>query len=103
MSTNTNETTQLDREKTHTMAVGDTPYWCQNIPRDQWPSKCPEFLQNVSERDKMIIGTPDSEFRRLSWAEVVDVVGVYETPPSPDGCCTVSENITDTKCPGRAI
>lgn len=50
----------------------EIPFWLVNVPRDQWPAKCPDFLLNVSEKDRRSIGTWDSDFRRLSWPQVKD-------------------------------
>jgi len=46
------------------------PFWLVNVPRDQWPAECPDFLNELGEKDRSIIGTPDSEYTRLSWEEV---------------------------------
>lgn len=50
------------------------PYWLVNVPDDQHTDTCPEFLQNVSERDRRILSTPDSQYERLSWPQVRDVI-----------------------------
>jgi hypothetical protein len=52
----------------------ELPFWRVNVPRDQWPAECPEFLRECSEKDKRIIGTPDEEYSVLSWEEVRDIV-----------------------------
>jgi hypothetical protein len=57
----------------------DPPYWLINVPRSQWPTECPDFLRNASERDQKILSTPDTQFRRLTWDEVREIVGrVYD-------------------------
>ncbi|KAL8736341.1 MAG: hypothetical protein Q9181_002469 [Wetmoreana brouardii] len=33
----------------------DIPYWRANIPEEQWPSECPDFLLNLSERDQRLV------------------------------------------------
>ena len=53
----------------------EIPYWLVNVPSAEWPSECPTFLQNISQKDREIIGTPDSDYHRLSWPEVRKVVG----------------------------
>ncbi|KAI4216531.1 MAG: hypothetical protein LQ351_001020 [Letrouitia transgressa] len=50
-------------------------YWLANVPQDQWPKECPEFLKNISERDRKIVGTLDKDFCRLTWPEVKQAVG----------------------------
>jgi hypothetical protein len=52
------------------------PFWLVNVPRDQWPSECPEFLKDVSGKDRRIIGTPDHEYRRLSWDECLELISM---------------------------
>lgn len=50
------------------------PFWLVNVPRDQWPSECPDFLKELGEKDRRIIGTPDKEYRRLAWEECVELI-----------------------------
>jgi len=50
------------------------PYWLANVPQDQWEKECPEFLAKISERDKRILSTPASQYRRLTWEEVKDTI-----------------------------
>ncbi|KAL5118577.1 hypothetical protein ACEQ8H_003428 [Pleosporales sp. CAS-2024a] len=52
------------------------PFWLVNVPRDQWPASCPEFLQDSSEKDKRIIGTPDEQYTLLTWDEVKELVRI---------------------------
>ena len=54
----------------------ELPFWLVNVPRDQWPAECPDFLRDVGEKDRMIIGTPDSEYKRLSWQEVQEIISI---------------------------
>lgn len=49
-------------------------FWLVNVPRDQWPTECPDFLRDVGEKDRMIIGTLDSDYKRLSWQEVQEII-----------------------------
>ena len=51
------------------------PYWLVNVPRKEWPDECPDFLRSITDKDRGIVGTPDSEYHRLSWPEVQSVVG----------------------------
>jgi hypothetical protein len=50
------------------------PFWLVNVPRDQRPAECPEFLSVCSEKDKEIIGTPEEAYQLLTWDEVKEVV-----------------------------
>ncbi|KAF2186769.1 hypothetical protein K469DRAFT_706758 [Zopfia rhizophila CBS 207.26] len=63
------------------------PFWLVNVPREQWPSECPEFLKECGEKDRRIIGTPDAEYKRLSWEECKEIirikqVGLFHRVPS---------------------
>ncbi|KAF1846373.1 uncharacterized protein K460DRAFT_386631 [Cucurbitaria berberidis CBS 394.84] len=51
------------------------PFWLANVPRDQWPTECPDFLKVCSEKDRSIIGTPDEQYAVLTWEEVRELVG----------------------------
>ncbi|KAL8932554.1 MAG: hypothetical protein Q9211_006251 [Gyalolechia sp. 1 TL-2023] len=57
------------------MAGPDIPYWCVNVPAEQWPNECPDFLLELSERDKKLVGNSDKDYRRLTWSEVKAFVG----------------------------
>ncbi|MCJ1428020.1 hypothetical protein MMC29_005927 [Sticta canariensis] len=50
------------------------PFWLVNVPKSEWPEKCPDFLINASDRDRAILSTPDSQYYRPSWAEVQEYV-----------------------------
>ncbi|OCK87353.1 uncharacterized protein K441DRAFT_623160 [Cenococcum geophilum 1.58] len=52
----------------------ELPFWLVNVPRDQWPAECPDFLRDVGEKDRMIIGTPDSDYKQLSWQEAQEII-----------------------------
>jgi hypothetical protein len=52
------------------------PFWLVNVPQDQWPSECPEFLRGISDKDKGIIGTPDDQYTLLTWDEVREIVSM---------------------------
>ena len=54
----------------------ELPFWLVNVPRDQWPAECPDFLRDVGEKDRMIIGTPDPDYKRLSWQEVQEIISI---------------------------
>ncbi|KAI1911376.1 hypothetical protein LOZ61_003899 [Ophidiomyces ophidiicola] len=46
------------------------PYWLVNVPREEWPSECPEFLRDLPEKSIRVLATPDSEYVRLDWPAV---------------------------------
>lgn len=50
------------------------PYWLVNVPVDQRPAECPDFLADANEKDRGILATPDPEYRRLSWSEVQEII-----------------------------
>jgi hypothetical protein len=54
------------------------PFWLVNVPRDQWPTECPEFLKECSEKDRNIIGTPDDKYTLLTWDEVRELVSMAD-------------------------
>ncbi|KAF2841037.1 hypothetical protein M501DRAFT_951753 [Patellaria atrata CBS 101060] len=49
-------------------------FWKVNLPRDKWPPSCPDFLLDVSEKDRRIIGTLDEEYHRTTWEEVKELI-----------------------------
>lgn len=51
-------------------AAKDLPYWQVNIPEHLRTVECPEFIRNLSEKDRGIISTPDSEYQIDSWPVV---------------------------------
>jgi hypothetical protein len=50
------------------------PYWQVNVPPSQRTLTCPDFLQNVNEKDQGILSTPDDEFHILTWPEVRAII-----------------------------
>jgi hypothetical protein len=53
------------------------PYWLVNVPRDQWPASCPEFLKEQSDKNIGILATPDEEYEWIGWERVKELVGNY--------------------------
>jgi hypothetical protein len=51
-------------------AAPDLPYWQVNVPEHLRTADCPAFLRNLSDKDRGIISTPDSEYEYDSWAVV---------------------------------
>ncbi|KAK7923960.1 hypothetical protein PG985_006014 [Apiospora marii] len=50
------------------------PYWQVNVPEAERERECPEFLRDLSAKDRGIIGTPDDQYHTLTWPEVRDIV-----------------------------
>ncbi|KAI9370443.1 hypothetical protein BJX61DRAFT_535636 [Aspergillus egyptiacus] len=50
------------------------PYWNVNVPRAQWTTECPSFLQNQSEKNINILSTPDEQYPRQGWELVRQIV-----------------------------
>lgn len=75
------------------MTIDSLPYWLVNVPADQHPKECPEFLLTINAKDKGILSTPDKEYRRLSWAEVKEIV-------RKDVHRVSAEEATRDSCPG---
>ncbi|KAF4455451.1 hypothetical protein F53441_2240 [Fusarium austroafricanum] len=50
------------------------PFWNCNIPENQKTEECPEFLQNLSEKDQGILATPDEEYHISSWDDVRKII-----------------------------
>jgi hypothetical protein len=46
------------------------PYWQVNIPEQDRTAECPDFLKNLTDKDRGIIGTPDAEYRLQTWEDV---------------------------------
>ena len=63
------------------MAEQNLPYWLVNVPQEEWPSSCPEFLVNANEKDREILGTPDAEYHRLTWPELQHIISLCAEMP----------------------
>lgn len=48
----------------------ELPYWQINVPPHERTAECPEFLRSLSDKDRNIISTPDSEFQVDNWSQV---------------------------------
>jgi hypothetical protein len=53
------------------------PFWLVNVPRDQWPASCPEFLKGQSDKNIGILATPDEEYEWITWERVKELVSMY--------------------------
>lgn len=62
------------------------PYWRVNIPKSEWPQKCPDFLLDVSERDREILLTLDDQYHRATWVEVQECIGKPDLPTGSYAC-----------------
>ena len=50
------------------------PYWLVNVPRDQWPSACPDFLLDINEKARRILCSKDENYQRQTWEEVKEII-----------------------------
>ncbi|TKA62826.1 hypothetical protein B0A49_12382 [Cryomyces minteri] len=50
------------------------PYWLVNLPPLDWPAQCPAFLAEAGDKNRQILSTPDSQYRRQSWSTVQEIV-----------------------------
>lgn len=53
------------------------PYWLVNVPPDQWPAECPDFLRDLPPKNVMILSTPDEHYKRQGWEEVQDIISPW--------------------------
>ncbi|KAL2127530.1 hypothetical protein VTI74DRAFT_10579 [Chaetomium olivicolor] len=51
-------------------ASQNLPYWQVNVPEHLRTVECPDFLVNLSDKDRTIISTPDSEYEIDTWPVV---------------------------------
>ena len=51
-------------------ASQDLPYWQVNIAEHRRTPECPDFLRSLTDKDRGIISTPDSEYEIDSWPVV---------------------------------
>ena len=58
------------------MTLESPPYWVVNLPREQWPETCPDFLLHADARDRKILSTHDEDYTIRSWAEVKDIASI---------------------------
>lgn len=56
------------------MPLTTLPWWQVNVPEDLRTDECPDFLEECGEKDRGIIGTPDSEYRPYGWEEVKNII-----------------------------
>lgn len=56
---------------------GPLPYWLVNVPRNQWPVECPDFLRDLPEKNVQILSTPDEHYRRQDWKLVKEIISAF--------------------------
>jgi hypothetical protein len=71
-------------------AHGELPFWRVNIPPEQWPAECPEFLRDIGEKDQRIIGTPDESYTFLTWDHVRELVSMTARPRHDKAQCVLT-------------
>jgi len=49
-------------------------YWNFNVPQSQRSSECPEYLLNLSDKDRRLIGSWDSDYQVQDWVRVQELV-----------------------------
>jgi len=49
-------------------------YWNYNLPAGQRTAQCPDFLLNLSDKDRRLIGSWDSDYEVQDWATVQELV-----------------------------
>ena len=52
----------------------DLPYWQMNVPEHQRTAECPDFLRSLTDKDRGIISTPDSDYEIDTWPVVQEKV-----------------------------
>ena len=67
--------TSISKSQSTMQSEPSVPFWCVNVPREEWEAECPVYLSLVSEKDKRILATPDEEYSRLSWEEARELIG----------------------------
>lgn len=55
------------------MTKDSLPYWLVNVPLNQRPSECPEFLIHANAKDRGILSTRDTDYHRQTWPEVREI------------------------------
>ncbi|KAF2404655.1 hypothetical protein EJ06DRAFT_579239 [Trichodelitschia bisporula] len=52
----------------------ELPFWNVNVPRPLRVPICPDWLANVSDKDRDIIGTWDADYEDMTWDEVRGII-----------------------------
>jgi hypothetical protein len=48
----------------------ELPYWHFNVPLQERTAECPDYLLNIDDKDKRMIGSWESNYEAKSWDEV---------------------------------
>lgn len=70
----TGEPAALSLDQSTSNEPGSLPYWLMNIPRDQWPAECPDFLRDLPEKNIQILSMPDEHHKRNDWELVKEFI-----------------------------
>jgi hypothetical protein len=49
-------------------------YWNFNLPQSQRSSECPEYLLNLNDKDRRLIGSWDSDYQIQDWVKVKELI-----------------------------
>ena len=60
------------------------PYWLVNVPREQWPAECPEWLCNLEPKAVEVLSTLDGAYKKHDWEMIIE---------------TISESHPNSRCP----
>ncbi|KAK3055602.1 hypothetical protein LTR09_003522 [Extremus antarcticus] len=54
----------------------NVPFWNTNLPPELHTKDCPSYLEYAftNEKDRQMLSTPDSEYRRQTWPEVQQII-----------------------------
>lgn len=50
------------------------PYWLLNVPKSDWPKSCPDYLQDISPRNRAILSVDNDKFVKATWEQVKEIV-----------------------------
>jgi len=50
------------------------PYWLVNVPQEQWPAECPEWLHNLEPRAIEVLSTLDGAYKKHDWEMVKETI-----------------------------
>ncbi|KAI9773165.1 MAG: hypothetical protein M1840_008286 [Geoglossum simile] len=56
------------------MTVEELPFWLVNVPKNEWPAECPDYLADTGAKNKEILSTKDEDYRRHTWQEVTAII-----------------------------
>jgi hypothetical protein len=57
------------------------PYWLVNVPQEQWPAECPEWLRNLEPRAIEVLSTLDGAYKKHDWEMVKETISEPHTLP----------------------